>query len=104
VKKIPRAEAEERAMHYLRRVKIPEQAGKYPGQLSGDQQQSHPLSPQTTSEQKSELSRVCRRLFGFPRTGIVQEVGFDCTLAESGETPLLSGNYILDKSVSYERS
>jgi ABC-type histidine transport system ATPase subunit len=30
VKKIPRAEAEERAMHYLRRVKIPEQAGKDP--------------------------------------------------------------------------
>jgi len=26
-------------MHYLRRVKIPEQAGKYPGQLSGGQQQ-----------------------------------------------------------------
>jgi general L-amino acid transport system ATP-binding protein len=53
VKKIPRAGAEERAMHYLRRVKIPEQAGKYPGQLSGGQQQSHPLWPQTTSEQKT---------------------------------------------------
>jgi hypothetical protein len=57
-------------MHYLRRMKIPEQAGKYPGQLSGGQQQGHPLWPQTTSEQKSELSRVCRRLFGFPRAGI----------------------------------
>lgn len=39
VRKIPRKEAEELAMHYLRRVKIPEQANKYPGQLSGGQQQ-----------------------------------------------------------------
>jgi general L-amino acid transport system ATP-binding protein len=39
VRKTPRKEAEEIAMHYLDRVKIPEQAGKYPGQLSGGQQQ-----------------------------------------------------------------
>jgi general L-amino acid transport system ATP-binding protein len=39
VRNVPRAEAEETAMHYLRRVKIPEQAKKYPGQLSGGQQQ-----------------------------------------------------------------
>jgi general L-amino acid transport system ATP-binding protein len=39
VKKMPKREAQEIAMHYLRRVKIPEQAGKYPGQLSGGQQQ-----------------------------------------------------------------
>src|SRR5579863_2246349 len=39
VRKMPRAEAEELAMDYLRRVKIPEQAKKYPGQLSGGQQQ-----------------------------------------------------------------
>ncbi|WP_428491215.1 amino acid ABC transporter ATP-binding protein [Rhodopila sp.] len=39
VRKMPKAEAEEVAMSYLRRVKIPEQAGKYPGQLSGGQQQ-----------------------------------------------------------------
>ncbi|WP_323040765.1 amino acid ABC transporter ATP-binding protein [Gemmobacter sp.] len=39
VRKIPRKEAEETAMHYLRKVKIPEQALKYPGQLSGGQQQ-----------------------------------------------------------------
>ena len=39
VRGVPRKEAEERAMHYLERVKIPEQAGKYPGQLSGGQQQ-----------------------------------------------------------------
>ena len=39
VRKIPRAQAEEAAMNYLTRVKIPEQAKKYPGQLSGGQQQ-----------------------------------------------------------------
>ena len=39
VKKMPKREAEEVAMHFLERVRIPEQAKKYPGQLSGGQQQ-----------------------------------------------------------------
>ena len=39
VRKMPKAKADEIAMHYLERVKIPEQANKYPGQLSGGQQQ-----------------------------------------------------------------
>jgi general L-amino acid transport system ATP-binding protein len=39
VRKMPKAEAEERAMFYLNRVRIAEQAKKYPGQLSGGQQQ-----------------------------------------------------------------
>ena len=39
VRRMPKAKAEEIAMHYLERVKIPEQAHKYPGQLSGGQQQ-----------------------------------------------------------------
>ena len=39
VRKMPKAEAEEIAMQYLERVKIPEQADKYPGQMSGGQQQ-----------------------------------------------------------------
>ena len=39
VKKMPRKDAEELAMHFLKRVRIPEQAAKYPGQLSGGQQQ-----------------------------------------------------------------
>jgi general L-amino acid transport system ATP-binding protein len=39
VRGTPKAEAEQTAMHYLERVKIPEQAAKYPGQLSGGQQQ-----------------------------------------------------------------
>lgn len=39
VRKTPKKEAEEMAMHYLERVKIANQALKYPGQLSGGQQQ-----------------------------------------------------------------
>jgi general L-amino acid transport system ATP-binding protein len=39
VRKIPKREAEEMAMQLLERVRIPEQAKKYPGQLSGGQQQ-----------------------------------------------------------------
>ncbi|WP_211387442.1 amino acid ABC transporter ATP-binding protein [Agrobacterium tumefaciens] len=39
VRKTPRKEAEDVAMHFLEKVKIPDQAHKYPGQLSGGQQQ-----------------------------------------------------------------
>jgi general L-amino acid transport system ATP-binding protein len=39
VRKVPKKEAEETAMHYLEQVQIAEQANKYPGQLSGGQQQ-----------------------------------------------------------------
>jgi general L-amino acid transport system ATP-binding protein len=39
VRKMPKTEADELAMSFLSRVRIPEQANKYPGQLSGGQQQ-----------------------------------------------------------------
>ncbi|MCH9807051.1 MAG: amino acid ABC transporter ATP-binding protein [Alphaproteobacteria bacterium] len=39
VRKVPRTDAERLAMEYLERVRIPEQAAKFPGQLSGGQQQ-----------------------------------------------------------------
>ena len=39
VRKMSKKDAEKIAMEYLERVKIPEQALKYPGQLSGGQQQ-----------------------------------------------------------------
>jgi general L-amino acid transport system ATP-binding protein len=39
VRKMPKKQADEIAMHFLSKVKIPEQAAKYPGQLSGGQQQ-----------------------------------------------------------------
>ena len=38
-RKMSRAEARDRALHYLEKVRIPDQADKYPGQLSGGQQQ-----------------------------------------------------------------
>lgn len=39
VRRMARADAQALAMHYIERVRIPEQANKYPGQLSGGQQQ-----------------------------------------------------------------
>ncbi|QEN84926.1 amino acid ABC transporter ATP-binding protein [Labrys sp. KNU-23] len=39
VRKTPRDDAEATALRYLQKVRIPEQAGKFPGQLSGGQQQ-----------------------------------------------------------------
>ncbi len=39
VRKTPKREAEETAMYFLEKVKIPDQARKFPGQLSGGQQQ-----------------------------------------------------------------
>jgi len=39
VRKMPKADAQANAMKFLERVKIPEQADKFPGQLSGGQQQ-----------------------------------------------------------------
>jgi general L-amino acid transport system ATP-binding protein len=39
VRKLPKEEAEDTARYYLQRVRIPDQADKYPGQLSGGQQQ-----------------------------------------------------------------
>ncbi len=42
VRKISKKEAEDIAMHYLEKVQIVEQAAKFPGQLSGGQQQDQP--------------------------------------------------------------
>lgn len=39
VRKMPQAQARDIALHHLQKVRVLEQAGKYPGQLSGGQQQ-----------------------------------------------------------------
>ncbi len=55
VRKMNRAEAEARAMEYLTRVRIPDQAQKYPGQLSGGQQQRAAIARALTMAPKIML-------------------------------------------------
>lgn len=94
VRKTPKAEAEKAAMHYLERVKIPEQADKYPGQLSGGQQQrvaiarSLCMNPRimlfdepTSALDPEMISEVLDVMVGLAETGmtmicVTHEMGF----------------------------
>ena len=55
VRNIPKKDAETVAMKYLERVKIPHQAGKYPGQMSGGQQQRVAIARALTMNPKVML-------------------------------------------------
>jgi general L-amino acid transport system ATP-binding protein len=55
VRNIPKKDAEASAMKYLERVKIPHQAGKYPGQMSGGQQQRVAIARALTMSPKVML-------------------------------------------------
>ena len=87
VRKQPKEEAEAAAMQYLERVKIPEQARKFPGQLSGGQQQRVSIA-------RSLCMRPKIMLFDEPTSALdpemikeVLDVMVD--LAESGMTMLV---------------
>jgi len=100
VKSMPKTEAEETAMEYLTRVKIPEQALKYPGQLSGGQQQrvaiarSLCMSPQimlfdepTSALDPEMISEVLDVMFELAGTGmtmlcVTHEMGFAKRVAD----------------------
>ena len=99
-RKMPKAEAQEAAMKYLTRVKIPEQANKYPGQLSGGQQQrvaiarSLCMNPKimlfdepTSALDPEMIKEVLDVMVGLAETGmtmivVTHEMGFAKTIAD----------------------
>lgn len=99
VRKMPKKEAEEIAMQYLEKVRIPEQANKYPGQLSGGQQQrvaiarSLCMSPKvmlfdepTSALDPEMISEVLDVMVSLAETGmtmmcVTHEMGFAKTVA-----------------------
>jgi general L-amino acid transport system ATP-binding protein len=101
VRKMPKKEAEEIAMHYLGRVRIPEQAKKYPGQLSGGQQQrvaiarSLCMKPQvmlfdepTSALDPEMIKEVLDVMIGLAQDGmtmicVTHEMGFARTVADN---------------------
>ena len=100
VKKMPKKEAEEVAMAYLEKVKIPEQAHKFPGQLSGGQQQrvaiarslamnpdimlfdepTSALDPEMIKEVLDVMSQLAEE--GMTMLVVTHEMGFAKTVAD----------------------
>jgi general L-amino acid transport system ATP-binding protein len=87
VRKWPKAKAEEEAMRQLERVRIPEQANKYPGQLSGGQQQRVAIARALAMQPKAML-------FDEPTSALDPEMVKEVldamvALAESGMTMIV---------------
>ena len=100
VRKMPKRQAEEIAMHYLERVRIPEQANKFPGQLSGGQQQrvaiaralcmkpkimlfdepTSALDPEMVKEVLDTMVSLAES--GMTMLGVTHEMGFARTVAD----------------------
>ena len=101
VRKMPKKEAEEIAMYYLGRVRIPEQAKKFPGQLSGGQQQrvaiarslcmkpqvmlfdepTSALDPEMIKEVLDVMIELARE--GMTMVVVTHEMGFARTVADN---------------------
>jgi len=118
VRKMPRAKAEAAAMHYLERVKIPEQARKYPGQLSGGQQQrvaiarSLCMSPKimlfdepTSALDPEMIKEVLDTMVGLAEEGmtmlcVTHEMGFARTVAN--RVIFMDGGQIVEENEPHE--
>jgi len=118
VRKMPRAEAEEIAMHYLEKVRIPEQANKYPGQLSGGQQQrvaiarSLCMSPRimlfdepTSALDPEMIKEVLDTMIELAETGmtmlvVTHEMGFAKTVAN--RVVFMDGGEIIEVNEPHE--
>ncbi len=118
VRKMPRAEAEEIAMHYLEKVRIPDQANKYPGQLSGGQQQrvaiarSLCMSPRimlfdepTSALDPEMIKEVLDTMIELAETGmtmlvVTHEMGFAKTVAD--RVVFMDGGEIIEVNEPHE--
>ena len=114
VRKTPRKEAEQAAMEYLERVRIPEQAKKYPGQLSGGQQQrvaiarSLCMRPKvmlfdepTSALDPEMIKEVLDVMVGLAETGmtmlcVTHEMGFAKTVAN--RVIFMDGGQIIEEN------